>query len=75
MGYRFRTRSPKNVVDEIEWLVSDFGAKHISFSDDTFTLNRKRVEEICDEIKRRKIDIEWSCSSRVDTINESMLRK
>lgn len=44
MGHRFRARSAKNVVDEIEWL--DFKAKHIAFGDDTFTLNRKRVAEI-----------------------------
>lgn len=75
LGRRFRARSAKNVVDEMEWLVEDFGAKHIGFGDDTFTLNRKRVFEICDEIKKRGLDVEWSCSSRVDTINEEMLRK
>lgn len=75
MGHRFRVRSAENVVDEIEWLVSDFNAKHIAFSDDTFTLSRRRVEAICDEIRRRGIDVEWSCSSRVDTTNEDMLKK
>lgn len=75
MGHRFRVRSAENVVDEIEWLVSDFNAKHIAFSDDTFTLSRRRVEAICDEIRRRGIDVEWSCSSRVDTINEDMMKK
>ncbi len=59
----------------MEWLVEDFGARHIAFGDDTFTLNRKRVFEICDEIKSRGLDVEWSRSSRVDTINEEMLRK
>ena len=73
-GKKFRARSAKNIVDEMEWLINDFGAKHIAFSDDTFTLNRKRVEEICNEIKRRNIDITWSCSSRVDTVNENLLR-
>jgi len=75
MGRAFRARSAKNVVDEIEWLVNDFKAKHIAFSDDTFTLSRKRVFEICDEIKRRGVEVEWSCSSRVDTITEELLRK
>ncbi|MBO8180321.1 MAG: radical SAM protein [Archaeoglobus sp.] len=75
LGRRFRARSAKNVVDEMEWLAENFGAKHIAFGDDTFTLNRKRVFEICDEIKKRGLDVEWSCSSRVDTINEEMLRK
>uniref|UniRef100_A0A7J2THG1 Radical SAM protein n=1 Tax=Archaeoglobus fulgidus TaxID=2234 RepID=A0A7J2THG1_ARCFL len=75
MGKKFRSRSAKNVVDEIEWLVNDFGAKHIAFSDDTFTLSKKRVEEICREIKSRKLEITWSCSSRVDTVDKEMLKE
>ncbi len=75
MGRKFRARSPKNVVDEMEWLVDNFGAKHIAISDDTFTLSKRRVIEICDEIIRRGLDVEWSCSSRVDTISEDLLKK
>lgn len=75
MGKKFRARSPSNVVDEIEWLIDEFNAKHVAFGDDTFTLNKKRVIEICNEIKKRGIKIEWSCSSRVDTINGEMLKK
>ncbi len=75
MGRKFRARSAKNVVDEIEWLIDEFNAKHIAFGDDTFTLSKRRVESICEEIKKRKIDIDWSCSSRVDTISEDLLRK
>ncbi len=75
MGRKFRARSAENVVDEMEWLASEFGAKHIAFSDDTFTLSRRRVEAICDEIRKRSLEISWSCSSRVDTINEELLRK
>ncbi|RLI82686.1 B12-binding domain-containing radical SAM protein [Archaeoglobales archaeon] len=75
LGRKFRARSPKNVVDEIEWLLNDFGARHIAFGDDTFTLNRKRVIEICNEIIERKLDVNWSCSSRVDTISPEMLER
>ena len=75
LGRKFRARSPKNVVDEIEWLVGDFKAKYIAFSDDTFTLSKRRVIEICDEIIKRNLDIKWSCSSRVDTISKELLEK
>lgn len=75
LGRKFRARSPKNVVDEIEWLVDDFKAKYIAFSDDTFTLSKRRVIEICDEIIKRNLDIKWSCSSRVDTISKELLEK
>jgi len=75
LGRKFRARSAKNVVDEMEWLNKKFGAKHIAFGDDTFTFNKKRVFEICDEITRKGLDVEWSCSSRVDTINYELLKK
>ena len=74
-GRKFRARSAENVVDEMEWLVNEFGAKQIAFGDDTFTLNRRRVVDICNEIRKRGLDVEWSCSSRVDTISYEILRK
>jgi radical SAM superfamily enzyme YgiQ (UPF0313 family) len=75
LGRRFRARSPKNVADEVEWLVNELNAKQIAFGDDIFTLNKRRVVEICDEIVERGIEIDWSCSSRVDTISAEMLEK
>ncbi|MEM2273066.1 MAG: radical SAM protein [Candidatus Bathyarchaeia archaeon] len=74
-GKKYRARSAKNVVDEIEYLVSEYNPESIEFSDDEFTLNQKRTEEICNEIKKRKIDVMWACGSRVDTISRSLLRK
>ncbi len=75
MGKRFRARSAENVVDEIQWLVDDFGAKHIAFGDDTFTLSKRRVLEICRELRSRGIEVEWSCSSRVDTVDYELLKE
>jgi anaerobic magnesium-protoporphyrin IX monomethyl ester cyclase len=74
-GRMFRARSPKNVVDEMKQLINEYHPKTIEFSDDLFTLNMKRTETICDEIRRRGLDIPWACSSRVDTVSRSLLRK
>jgi anaerobic magnesium-protoporphyrin IX monomethyl ester cyclase len=68
-GNRFRTRSAANVVDEME-TVKALGYDRIWFADDCFTLNRKRLLDICDEIMRRRLKIDWECLSRVDTIDE-----
>jgi len=65
-GNMFRFRSAKNVVDEIELLVERYGAKSINIDDDTFTVRKDRVIEICDEILRRKLDITWYCYSRTN---------
>jgi radical SAM superfamily enzyme YgiQ (UPF0313 family) len=45
-GKRFRTRSPKKVVDELEWLRDVHGADVFAFYDDTFTFDIKRAYEI-----------------------------
>jgi len=71
----YRTRSPRKVCDEIEHLITKYNAKEIQFYDDDFTLDMKRAEEICDEILRRNLKFRWSCSTRVDQVNEQLLRK
>ena len=73
-GSKLRLRSPKNVVDEMEHLVKDHNIETIAFMDDTFTLRRKRVLEICAEIKRRDLKVFWGCTARVDTLNEEVIR-
>lgn len=72
-GRRVRFRSPRNVVAEIEYLIDRYKIKGISFVDDTFTLNSKRISEFCSEIRSRGIDIEWMCMGRVDTVSKDML--
>ena len=74
-GKKFRGRSPENVVDEMEHVISEYKARTIEFADDEFTLNRKRVEGICYEIRKRGLDVFWACSSRVDTISKDLLKK
>ena len=74
-GAKFRARSPKNVVDELEWLRDVHGANGISFCDDTLTLDRQRILEICEEIKNRKIGLPWGCLTRVDRVSKEVLAK
>ena len=74
-GKRVRTRNPKNVVDELEWLRDTHGADAFTFHDPTFTLDKKRVFEICEEINSRKIALPWDCSTRVDQVSKAVLAK
>ncbi len=74
-GPKFRLRSPKNIVDEIEHLAEDYNVETIAFMDDTFTLNPKRVEDICVEIKKRNLDVLWGCTARVDNLSKSLLKQ
>jgi anaerobic magnesium-protoporphyrin IX monomethyl ester cyclase len=59
MGRGFRKRSPHNVVDEIEYHVNEFGHNYFGFSDDNLTLHKNHIMEICNEIQRRKLDIQF----------------
>lgn len=77
LGYSWRARSAENVIDEIEWQVDEIGAKEIEIVDDNFTLDLKRVNDICDGILRRGIDVKIQLASgiRVDKINKEILSK
>jgi anaerobic magnesium-protoporphyrin IX monomethyl ester cyclase len=76
-GKKWRPRSPKNVVDELEEVVKKFGVKQIDFSDDNMTLDKKRMADICDLIVERDIKVEWFTPNgiRADTLDEPLLRK
>jgi len=74
-GRHVRMRSPENVVSEIELMVEKYGAKVIFFFDDTFNANPKRVEQICDLILERKLDVFWKCDVRMDLIDKPLLTK
>lgn len=74
-GRKIRAISPQRVVDEIEHVMNVYGAREISFWDDTMTANRKWIEGFCDEIIRRAIDVTWTGYSRVDTVDLPLLKK
>ncbi|MGB9022701.1 MAG: radical SAM protein, partial [Candidatus Bathyarchaeia archaeon] len=73
-GSAYRTRSARNVVDEMEMLVEKHGAKEIRFWDDTFNIDARRVIQICEEIRARGIDMPWTCLGRVNHMNVEVLR-
>jgi radical SAM superfamily enzyme YgiQ (UPF0313 family) len=73
MGKKFRTRSPENIVNELEELVYKYNLKNIAFLDDIFMLDKRRAKLVANEIKERKLDIRFVASSRVNTVNKSLL--
>lgn len=71
---RMRFRDPKLCVDEMEEIL-DYGFDEIIVEDDTFTVNKKHVFAICDEIISRGLKFKWSANARVNTVTEEMLEK
>ena len=72
-GRTLRTRSPENVCDEIERCVN-MGIREFFFFDENFTINKKKVFALCDEIKKRGLKVYFDIRSRVNTVDEEVLR-
>ncbi len=75
LGKIFRARSAKNVVDEMEECVKKFGITEFLIYDDTFTVQRQRVMDICDEIIKRGLKVLFDIRARVNTVDPEMLKK
>lgn len=68
----FRSRSPKNVVDEIEQIVTEYGIREIFDQTDEFNANRKWAVQVCKEICDRNLNIQWKAQMRVDAVDEEL---
>lgn len=71
-GEKVRFRSAEKVVAEMEYC-QNLGYREIFFRDELFTASKKRVLEICQGIKDRKLDLTWICSSRVNNVDDEIL--
>jgi radical SAM superfamily enzyme YgiQ (UPF0313 family) len=70
-----RFTKPARVVAEIEHLIEHYGAREITFWDDTITLNKKWVNELCDLLIEKQLGISWSCFAVINTITPELLAK
>src|SRR3989338_5636743 len=68
-------RSPNNVVDEIKELQEKFGINTVLFSDLSFNVNPKKVEELCDAINQAGVEFYWQAMARIDRITPELLEK
>jgi anaerobic magnesium-protoporphyrin IX monomethyl ester cyclase len=75
MGKIFRKRSAENVVSEMRYCKEYFGIAEFMFYDDTFTINRQRVLDICDIIIEESLEVFWDIRARVDTVTPEMIHK
>jgi radical SAM superfamily enzyme YgiQ (UPF0313 family) len=73
-GKKYRKRDSVKTVDELEYLKNRYNPENFSFVDDTFTVDRERIKKICYEIIRRKLDINWVCSARADTLTPELIK-
>lgn len=70
----WRSRSVENILEELH-LLSSQGYRQFLFVDDNFTLNSKRVINLCNRLRKEKVDIEFFAEGRVDNCPQNMLNE
>jgi len=75
-GRRVRFFSSKKVIDEIEILYDTYGYSHIYIYDDLFSINKKRLKEIIDGLKKRNIlgKVKFSVYGRANCFDEEIAK-
>jgi radical SAM superfamily enzyme YgiQ (UPF0313 family) len=74
-GRKVRANSPEYIMGMIKKLKADYGVKEIMFYEDTFAIKKARLEALCGLMIQEKLDIKWTCSANVNTLNERLLMK
>jgi anaerobic magnesium-protoporphyrin IX monomethyl ester cyclase len=70
VGYR----SAEGVIAEIKAVKQRYGTTQFTFKDDSFTVNRKRVVELCEKMIGQRLRVRWECNTRLNLIDEELLK-
>lgn len=75
VNYQFtvRLRSPEKIMEEL-WVLKKLGINYVNMYADLFTVSRDQVMGLCKLMIEEKIDMHWTCNSRVDYVDEEMLQ-
>ena len=74
-GMMLRFHSAESCIDIFKKALARLSVPFIAVKDDTFTAHRKRAIAICDAIIENKMNFLWSCDTRVDSMDDELLRK
>jgi len=72
-GRKVRYRPVEHVLEEITLLRDKHGVEKLNFKDETFTMHRKRIVELCKAMVDAKLNIQWTCDTRVDCLGDEQL--
>lgn len=74
-GNKVRKRGVQSVIDEIKNVIFDYNIRHFIFLDDTLTLDRKYILEICDMIDKEKLSITFEGSTRANLVDDELISR
>jgi radical SAM superfamily enzyme YgiQ (UPF0313 family) len=69
---KYRVKSAPRLVDEVEWMMKVSGRNRFELLHDNLVANKAYVTDLCRELRRRNLDVEWSCTSRPDNMTEEV---
>jgi anaerobic magnesium-protoporphyrin IX monomethyl ester cyclase len=70
---RIQYRSGASARRELIHLIESYDIEGFAIVDDNFIVNKSKVGDICDNIS--DLGLRWSALSRVDTVDQALLRK
>ncbi|MCP6718257.1 MAG: B12-binding domain-containing radical SAM protein [Patescibacteria group bacterium] len=70
---KIRHRSPESIIKELK-ILKEIGLKEFIFHSDTFTIDKDIVMKLCQMMINENFNFRWACNSRVDTVDEEMLK-
>jgi radical SAM superfamily enzyme YgiQ (UPF0313 family) len=68
------SRSPENIVDEMEFLNRKAGVDLFLFQDEFFVSGKPHVMWFCSELASRGLKVQWKAFGRVNLVDEEMMR-
>ncbi|MBU0754879.1 MAG: B12-binding domain-containing radical SAM protein [Planctomycetes bacterium] len=74
-GHLYRTRDLDRVMEEIREIVGRYGIRNIVFRDITFTVNRKRILELCDRLIEADLGLTWWAETTLNLVDEELLTR
>jgi anaerobic magnesium-protoporphyrin IX monomethyl ester cyclase len=74
-GTKWRPKSAEKTMEELIFLKRNYGIRTVSFFDETFTLDKKRVQRLCDALISEDLDIRWYCNTRAHLVDLDLLKR
>ncbi len=74
-GQSFRYLNTENVMRELRELRNVYGTDSVQFYDETFTVHRQRVIDLCNEMIKENFNMQWACFTRANLVDKELLQK
>ncbi|HLD11204.1 MAG TPA: radical SAM protein [Candidatus Nanoarchaeia archaeon] len=75
MHTTYRRNSVSRVIEEIKYLIKQYGVREIYFFDDEFVLDKEWILNFCDALHTENLDLTWTCYAKVNFVTLELLKK